>query len=119
MRFFSFKFLNYSACLMLVIAFSGCSLLFPSPKKKLQSIESKYIQTQLKFDRTLENSFTNSQIDSLKESYEELYEDVNSLLEDIDQAEKEGKSTNIDKELVEYYRLRIQNKVVICGDLKD
>lgn len=119
MRYSNLKFLKYFLYLLFVILFSGCSILFPTPEKKLRSIEGHYIQTQLKFDRTLENSFTNEQINSLENQYADLFEEADSLLKTIERSEKNNQPVTVDKDLVKYYRTRIQNKLVICQDLKD
>lgn len=119
MKYYNLKFLQSFIYLLFIILFSGCSFLFPTPEKKLRSIEGHYIQTQLKFDRTLENSFTNEQINSLAEQYTELFEEADSLLKTIERSEQNNEPVKIDKDLVKYYRTRIQNKLVICQDLKD
>ncbi len=119
MKYSNLKLLKYFIYLLFIILFSGCSILFPTPDKKLRSIERHYIQTQLKFDRTLENSFTNDQVDSLEDQYEDLFEEADSLLKTIERSEKNNEIVTIDKDLVKYYRTRIQNKLIICQDLKD
>lgn len=105
--------------IILIFMFSGCSILFPTPERRLSKIEYQYNKLQSKLDKVLDSEFTNTDIDKIQDEYDELFEDIIDLKRDMLKKEEKGATFIVDRNKVVDYYDKIQRKVIICEDLKD